>query len=89
MNYVPIAISQIKKGDGITAPLRILLCKTEREYVTWYENMQAGGRYEGNYIKDPVKAIQDFRKRCKDLGVEAPEVELKPCEPDPKPLLMV
>lgn len=65
-------------GDGITAPLRVVLHKANHngEWVTHLENMQVGGymfgRYHGN---DYAKAVEDFNYRCAKIGVDPESAE--------------
>lgn len=60
-------------GDGVTAPLRIVLHKASHnnEWVTHMENMQVGGYMYGHYFgSNYKKAVADYEQRCAKLGVE-------------------
>lgn len=75
-------MSAVKPGDGMTAPLRIVLHKANHndEWVTHFENMQAGGLHSGHYHgRDYAKAVEDYRQRCEKLGV-SPEPEQETLE---------
>lgn len=72
--------SGIKKGDGILAPLKIVLRHDEegKQYVTHKQNMQDMGYCFGcyfNYSRGATQiealkdAIANFEERCKELGV--------------------
>jgi len=43
------------------------------EYVTHVYTPENGGKYWGHYFQDKDKAVEDFKKRCKEYNVE-PEV---------------
>ena len=65
--------SPVKEGDGIQAPLRIVLHRANHsgEWVTHFENMQAGGYVSGHYHgKDYKGALEDYRRRCEKLLVD-------------------
>lgn len=63
--------SQTKPGDGITAPLRVVLSLNDAgtKFVTHIENMQVGGKHEGHYHSSMEYAGKDYADRCKRLGV--------------------
>lgn len=66
-----VKVSDIKPGDGVTAPLRVTLSKWDKswgtEWVTHLENMQVGGKCYGNYFDDAEAALADFHKRAAKL----------------------
>ena len=71
--------SPINKGDWATAPGRIVLHKAlhSDEWVTHWENMQTGGYTSGHYFRnDYAGALEDYRERCKKLGVNPDESEV-------------
>ncbi len=46
--------------------INVVLCETHRgEFVTWVENLETGGVFEGNYFDNLVDAIDDFPKRVR------------------------
>lgn len=68
--------SSIKPGDGINAPLRVVLHNAtcgSMPYVTHIENCQVGGYSHGNYFETLDGAKQDFKKRCREYGVHCEE----------------
>jgi len=64
-------ISEIKPGDGMTAPMRVVLKRSLRrgEWVTRLENVQSGGEFWGHYHENYDTARMDFEDRCIRLGV--------------------
>ena len=65
--------SKVAPGDGVTAPLRVILHKAAHngEWATHLENMQVGGKFYGHYFRtDYEAAVKDFHLRCEKLGVE-------------------
>lgn len=65
-------------GDGITAPLRVVLKRSAHngEWVTRLENMQSGGEMYGHYFQqDYDAALADFRLRCEKLNVDPDAAE--------------
>jgi len=63
--------SEIKPGDRMTAPMRVVLRRSLRrgEWVTRLENMQVGGEFWGHYHDDYEEALRDYEERCIKLGV--------------------
>ncbi len=59
-------------GDGVTAPMRVVLHKSHGgDWVTHLENMQAGGLFYGHYFGDEyMTALADYRERCAELNVD-------------------
>lgn len=75
--------SAVKPGDGVTAPLRVVLHRATHDtsqWVTHEENMQTGGHHSGHYCgRDYAKAVADYKERCVRLGV-SPEPEQETLE---------
>lgn len=71
--------SRTVPGDGMTAPLRVVLHKAYHngEWVTHLENMQVGGYLYGAYFgTDYAAAKKSFEQRCKKVGVDPLEAEV-------------
>lgn len=71
----PIVTSAVKPGDGITAPLRIVLQLRRDgpfpyEFVTHMQNMQDKGFYHGHYFESLKNAAEDYEERCAKLEVD-------------------
>ena len=71
--------STVKPGDGMTAPMRVVLHPAPHntsEWVTHLENMQVGGYMFGSYFgKDYAAALENYRYRCVKLGVNPDDSE--------------
>lgn len=53
-------------GDDVMAPGRLILVERDdqfRPFVTWWENLEDGGRYYGHYFADLGSAEVDFKDR--------------------------
>jgi hypothetical protein len=67
-----LLVSAVRPGDGVTAPLRIVLCKVESPtkypYVIWWENMADSVRvghpatFGGDYHEGSLSALATFRE---------------------------
>ena len=65
-----ITQSEENRGEGSTAPHRIVLRRNDKgEYVTHWHNTQDGGYYFGHYFTDLAEAVADFKARCAKAGV--------------------
>lgn len=58
-------------GDGIQAPITVVLIEVQHEYRVWCRNDQSGGHFEGVYIRktgEPGEALGEayaaFVKQC-------------------------
>lgn len=60
------------KGDGVQAPLTIVLCKKSTpgtpKYVVWAHNRQDGGYHHGSYLSNFPAALEVFFEKLKIYG---------------------
>ena len=57
-----VATFNINEGRGYERG-RIILAKTEKEYVTWLQQIEDGACFSGNYFSSKKEGEKDFLRR--------------------------